>query len=242
MKPIRLRGARTHNLKSVDLELAPGELVAVTGPSGAGKSSLLALLLRFAAPTSGTIQLSGPGLAPADLADIPAAPWRDQLAWVPQRTHLFDDTVAGNIALGRPGASADDIRHAAALAGADGFVTALDDGYATPVGERGHRLSAGQRQKIAIARAFLRDAPFLLLDEPAAHLDPFSAAAVQDALAALMAGRTVVHVTHLALPSETDSRRLALARGRPVAATARLGEPTGLSEPTGRGEPKPAPA
>ena len=223
-------------LAGLDLEIRPGDHLIVTGPSGAGKSSLLALLLRFAAPTAGTIQLSGPGLAPADLAGIPAAAWREQLAWVPQRTHLFDDTVAGNIALGRPGASADDIRHAAALAGADGFITALDDGYATPVGERGHRLSAGQRQKIAIARAFLRDAPFLLLDEPAAHLDPFSAAAVQDALAALMDGRTVVHVTHLALPSETDSRRLALARGRPVPATAGLGEPTGV------GEPKPAPA
>ena len=207
----------------------------MTGPSGAGKSSLLALLLRFAAPTAGIIELSGPGLAPADLAGLPAAAWRDQLAWVPQRTHLFDDTVAGNIALGRPGASPDDIRHAAALAGADTFITALDDGYLTPVGERGHRLSAGQRQKIAIARAFLRDAPLLLLDEPAAHLDPFSAAAVQDALAALVAGRTVVHVTHLPLPSETDSRRLALAHGRPVAATAGRGEPTPLA-----GHPAPA--
>ncbi|HMH93507.1 MAG TPA: thiol reductant ABC exporter subunit CydD [Streptosporangiaceae bacterium] len=223
-------------LSGLDLEIQPGDHLTVTGPSGAGKSSLLALLLRFAEPTAGTIQLSGPGLAPADLADIPAAAWRDQLAWVPQRTHLFDDTVAGNIALGRPGASPDDIRHAARLAGADGFITALDDGYRTPVGERGHRLSAGQRQKIAIARAFLRDAPFLLLDEPAAHLDPFSAAAVQEALAALMAGRTVVHVTHLTLPCETNSRRLALARGRVVTATAGLGEPTGL------GEPKPAPA
>jgi ATP-binding cassette subfamily C protein CydD len=203
-------------LAGLDLEIRPGDHLTVTGPSGAGKSSLLALLLRFAAPTAGTIQLSGPGLAPADLAGIPAAAWRDQLAWVPQRTHLFDDTVAGNIALGRPGASPDDIRHAARLAGADGFITALDDGYRTPVGERGHRLSAGQRQKIAIARAFLRDAPFLLLDEPAAHLDPFSAAAVQEALAALMAGRTVVHVTHLAQPGETGGRRVVLDHGRLV--------------------------
>jgi ATP-binding cassette subfamily C protein CydD len=222
---LRYPGRPEPALDGLDLEIRPGDHLTVTGPSGAGKSSLLALLLRFAAPTEGTIELSGPGLAAAGLAGVPAAAWRAQLAWVPQRTHLFDDTVAGNIALGRPGASPDDIRHAAALAGADGFITALDEGYLTPVGERGHRLSAGQRQKIAIARAFLRDAPLLLLDEPAAHLDPFSAAAVQDALAALVAGRTVVHVTHF--PSETDGRRLALYRGRPVAATAGLGEPTG---------------
>ena len=94
---------------------------------------------------------------------------------MPQRPHLFDDTVAGNIALGRPGASPADIREAAHLAGADPFISRLEDGYQTPVGERGLRLSSGQRQKIALARAFLRDAPLLLLDEPAAHLDPFSA-------------------------------------------------------------------
>jgi ATP-binding cassette subfamily C protein CydD len=206
-------------LVGLDLEIQPGDHLTVTGPSGAGKSSLLALLLRFAAPTAGTIQLSGPAFPPADLAGLPVGAWRDQLAWVPQRTHLFDDTVAGNIALGRPGASPADIRDAAVLAGADAFIAALDDGYQTPVGERGHRLSAGQRQKIAIARAFLRDAPFLLLDEPAAHLDPLSAAATQEAIAALMAGRTVVHVTHLAQPGdhrlcETGCRRVALEHGR----------------------------
>ncbi|HEY2288029.1 MAG TPA: thiol reductant ABC exporter subunit CydD [Streptosporangiaceae bacterium] len=204
-------------LAGLDLEIAPGDHLTVTGPSGAGKTSLLALLLRFAAPTAGAIQLSGPGGAPADLAAIPAAAWREQLAWVPQRTHLFDDTVAANIALGAPGASPADIRHAAVLAGADPFITALERGYQTPVGERGHRLSAGQRQKIAVARAFLRDAPLLLLDEPAAHLDPLSAAAVQEAIAALMAGRTVVHVTHLAPPDgETGGRRVVLDHGRLV--------------------------
>jgi ATP-binding cassette subfamily C protein CydD len=203
-------------LAGLTLEIQPGDHLTVTGPSGAGKSSLLALLLRFAAATAGTIQLSAPGCPLADLAAVPAAAWREQLAWVPQRAHLFDGTVAGNIALGRPGASAADIREAAALAGADAFITALDDGYQTPVGERGHRLSAGQRQKIAIARAFLRDAPLLLLDEPAAHLDPFSAAAVHEAIAALMSGRTVVHVTHLSLPCETTARHVILDHGRLV--------------------------
>src|ERR1700722_16725763 len=216
-----------------DLEIRPGDHLIVTGPSGAGKSSLLALLLRFAAPTSGTIQLSTPGCAVADLAAIPVAAWLDQLAWVPQRAHLFDGTVAGNIALGRPGASPDDIRQAAALAGADAFITALDDGYQTPVGQRGHRLSAGQRQKIAIARAFLRDAPVLLLDEPAAHLDPFSAAAVHEAITALMAGRTVVHVTHLSSRFETPGCHVALDHGRLVSPGAGVAGPAGEPDSAG---------
>jgi ATP-binding cassette subfamily C protein CydD len=220
-------------LAGLTLEIQPGEHLIVTGPSGAGKSSLLALLLRFAAPTAGAIQLSTPGCAVADLAAIPVAAWLDQLAWVPQRAHLFDGTVAGNIALGRPGASPDDIRQAAALAGADAFITALDDGYQTPVGERGHRLSAGQRQKIAIARAFLRDAPVLLLDEPAAHLDPFSAAAVHEAITALMAGRTVVHVTHLSSRFETPGCHVALDHGRLVSPGAGVAGPAGEPDSAG---------
>jgi ATP-binding cassette subfamily C protein CydD len=217
-------------LAGLTLEIRPGDHLTVTGPSGAGKSSLLALLLRFAAPTAGTIRLHAPGGPGADLAGIPADAWRGQLAWVPQRTHLFDGTVASNIALGRPGASPADIRDAAALAGADAFITALADGYQTPVGERGHRLSAGQRQKIAIARAFLRDAPLLLLDEPAAHLDPFSAAAVHEAIAALMTGRTVVHVTHLSPRCETLDRHVRLDHGRlvtPAAGPGRAGPAVG---------------
>jgi ATP-binding cassette subfamily C protein CydD len=189
-------------LSGLTLTVAPGEVVVITGPSGAGKSSLLALLLRFAEPTAGAIELTGPELGGpgldgrAGLAAVPPAAWRDQLAWVPQRPHLFDDTVAANIALGRPGASPADVREAARLAGADQFIGRLEAGYQTPVGERGLRLSSGQRQKLAVARAFLRDAPLLLLDEPAAHLDPFSAAQVTEAIARLSAGRTVIHVTH----------------------------------------------
>lgn len=189
-------------IAGLTLTIAPGELVIVTGPSGAGKTSLLSLLLRFIDPTAGTIELAGPGLTGPGQGDhvsldaVPAAAWRDQLAWVPQRPHLFDDTVAGNIALGRPGAGPADIRDAARRAGADQFIARLEEGYQTPVGERGLRLSSGQRQKIALARAFLRDAPLLLLDEPTAHLDPFSASQVADAIAALSAGRTVIHVTH----------------------------------------------
>jgi ATP-binding cassette subfamily C protein CydD len=201
-------------LDGLTLEIAPGEHVVVTGPSGAGKSSLLSLLLRFAEPTAGSIEVAGPGLAPLRLADIDPGDWRDQVAWVPQRPHLFDDTVAGNIALGRPGAGPADVREAARLAGADGFIRGLADGYQTRVGERGLRLSSGQRQKIALARAFLRDAPLLLLDEPAAHLDPFSASHVQDSIAALAAGRTVIEVTHRRPAGEPGVRLVTLAAGR----------------------------
>jgi len=203
-------------LSGVTLEIRPGDHVLVTGPSGAGKSSLLALLLRFAEPTGGTIEVAGPGLASTGLATIAAGAWRGQLAWVPQRAYLFDDTVAANIALGRPGASPADIREAARLAGADQFIAGLEAGYATAVGERGLRLSSGQRQKIAIARAFLRDAPLLLLDEPTAHLDPFSAGQVQESIAGLMAGRTVVHVTHGHPGYATATRRVRLDGGRLV--------------------------
>jgi ATP-binding cassette subfamily C protein CydD len=201
-------------LSGVTLRIEPGDHLIVTGPSGAGKSSLLALLLRFAEPTGGAITLAEAGGRGLPLAAVPAGPWREQLAWVPQRAHLFDDTVAGNIALGRPGAGPGEIREAARLAGADRFITGLPDGYQTPVGERGSRLSSGQRQMIAVARAFLRDAPLLLLDEPTAHLDPFSAAALNDAIAALMAGRTVIHVTHSPPADGPPARRLAMHDGQ----------------------------
>jgi ATP-binding cassette subfamily C protein CydD len=141
-----------------------------------------------------------------DLARIPLDEWRDQIAWVPQQPYLFAASVADNIALGRPAADRAAIREAARKAGAAEFIEDLPQGYATMVGERGLRLSSGQRQQIALARAFLRAAPLLLLDEPAAHLDAVSAARLEAAIGTLTAGRTVIQVSHA--PDRTGAGRV----------------------------------
>jgi ATP-binding cassette subfamily C protein CydD len=210
-------------LDRVSLAIRPGERIAVTGPSGAGKSSLLALLLRFAAPTGGRIEAGPAGGPGTDIAALGLAGWRRQIAWVPQHPYLFDGTVASNIALGRPDASPADIDHAAALAGAAEFVGSLPDGYRTPLGERGARLSAGQRQRIALARAFLQDAPLLLLDEPAAHLDPITARMITSTIEQLMAGRTVILITHGRGWAGGADRTLTLDHGRLVLAAGCFG-------------------
>jgi ATP-binding cassette, subfamily C, bacterial CydD len=197
-------------LDDVSLTIRPGDYVVVTGASGAGKSSLLAVLLRFAAPASGTVSIGG-----TDLARVPADRWRQQIAWVPQQPHLFAATVAGNIGLGQPDARRQDVVAAARLAGADEFIRRLDHGYDTVLTEGGRTLSAGQRQKLALARAFLRRAPILLLDEPTAHLDPASARHLLSVIQTGQAGRTVVLVTHQPLPpAARTTRLLALDQGR----------------------------
>ncbi|WP_032793217.1 MULTISPECIES: thiol reductant ABC exporter subunit CydD [Streptomyces] len=178
-------------LRDLSLSVAPGEHVALVGPSGAGKSTLLALLLGFVRPDSGRVTVDG-----ADLADLDPDSWHAQVAWVPQRPHLFAASVAENIRLGRPDASDAEVRRAARAASADLFVEELPLGYDTLLGEHGAGLSAGQRQRIALARAFLKDAPVLLLDEPTAHLDSGSEAAVTRATARLMRGRTSIVVAH----------------------------------------------
>ena len=178
-------------LTGLDLELEPGETVALTGPSGAGKSTVAALLLLLAEPTAGRVTAGG-----VDLAGCDPAAWRAQVAWVPQRPTLFRGTVAENIRLGDAAASDAAVREAAAQAGADGFVRELPGGYETVVGDGGRPLSAGQVRRIALARAFLRDAPLVVLDEPTADLDPASAEAVGEAVVRLLGGRTVLLVTH----------------------------------------------
>jgi len=187
---LRYPGRDQAALAGVDLVIEPGERITLTGASGAGKSSLLALLLRFAVPTAGVITVGG-----VDLGSLPADGWRARIGWVPQHPHLFDGSVAANIALGSSAASLAEIEAAAELAGAASFVAGLPSGYRTPVGERGLRLSSGQRQQIALARVFLRDAPILLLDEPTAHLDAAAARQLESVIAG-MSGKTVIQVTH----------------------------------------------
>jgi ATP-binding cassette, subfamily C, bacterial CydD len=213
-------------LDAVSLTIRPGERILVTGPSGAGKSTLVALLLGFTRPDAGRIQAGAAGLDA-----IGDDRWRAQIAWVPQHPHLFAGSVADNIALGQPRASPQAIRQAARLAGAADFIEALPGGYHTVLGERALRLSAGQRQKIALARAFLRDAPLLLLDEPAAHLDPASTRQVAEALETALADRTVVLVSHGPGLVAVATRVIRLDRGALVSPV--LPSPAGTAGPAG---------
>jgi thiol reductant ABC exporter CydD subunit len=178
-------------LDGLDLELLPGETVALVGESGAGKSTVASLLLRLAEPTAGRVTVGG-----ADLALCDTEAWRRQLAWVPQHPTMFRGTVAENIRLGRAEASDEDVCEAARLAGADEFVRALPRGYETLVGDGGRPLSAGERRRVALARAFVRDAPLVVLDEPTADLDTESAELVGRAVEQLRQGRTVLLIAH----------------------------------------------
>jgi thiol reductant ABC exporter CydD subunit len=198
-------------LDAVDLELAPGESVALVGPSGAGKSTVASLILRFAQPDVGRVTAGA-----VDLAACDAAAWRRQLAWVPQHPTLFRGTIAENIRLGDPGASDERVLAAAALAGAHAFVLELPDAYDTVVGDGGRRLSAGELQRLALARAFLRDAPLVILDEPTANLDPESAETVVDAVERLREGRTLLLITHRPELAARADRVVRLAAGRIV--------------------------
>jgi ABC-type transport system involved in cytochrome bd biosynthesis fused ATPase/permease subunit len=198
-------------LDRVDVELAPGETVALVGPTGSGKTTVASLLLRLTEPTGGRV-LAGD----VDLAACDAAAWRRQIAWVPQGPTLFRGTVADNIRMGRPEADDAEVRRAAELAGAHGFVAELPDGYGTVVGDGGRPLSAGQVQRLALARAFVRDAPLVVLDEPTANLDPVAAELVADAVDRLRAGRTVLLIVHRPELARRADRILTLAAGRVV--------------------------
>lgn len=182
-------------LECADLVVHPGEYVGVAGPSGCGKTTLLWVLLRFVAPTTGRVILDGPE-GRIDLDDVDPDRWRSQLAWVPQEPWLAPASIADNVLLARPDAEPEAVARALHRANATEFVNDLPDGLATIVGENGFGLSAGQRQRIALARAFLRDAPLVLLDEPTAHLDATNEAAVADAIRRLARSRTVIAVAH----------------------------------------------
>jgi ATP-binding cassette, subfamily B, bacterial len=203
--------ARLPALRGVTFTVRQGEKLAIVGPSGAGKSTVFHLLLRFYDPTAGTIKLDG-----VQISDLDPANLRAHIAIVPQDSAMFATTVCDNIRFGRPRASDAEVARAAENAHAADFIASLPQGYDTPVGERGIRLSAGQRQRIAIARAILRDAPLLLLDEATSSLDAESEAAIQAGLAHLMRRRTTLIIAHRLSTVLSCGRILVMDQGRIV--------------------------
>jgi subfamily B ATP-binding cassette protein MsbA len=196
-------------LHDISLTIPRGQVVAFVGMSGAGKSTLMDLLPRFHDVTAGRITIDG-----HDLRDVTQTSLRAQIGLVTQETVLFSDSIATNIAYGRPDATPDDVAQAARHAHADEFIRACPDGYATLVGERALRLSGGQRQRIAIARAFLKDPPVLILDEATSELDAESEMHVQHALAELMQNRTVLVIAHRLSTVRRADRIVVIHEGR----------------------------
>ena len=178
-------------LSGASLRVEPGEVVALTGPSGCGKSTLLAALLGLVAPASGCIRVGG-----RDLAEVDADQWRSKIAWIPQRPRLFAASIADNVRLGHPDATAEELRRAVEEAGLGPAVARLPEGLETRLGDGGAGLSVGERRRLALARAILRDAPLLLFDEPTADLDGETEDLVLSALRRLSEGRTVLLVAH----------------------------------------------
>jgi len=178
-------------LMDVDLRVDPGQTLALVGSTGSGKSSLIKLLLRFYAPSDGRILVDGEPIENYDLHWL-----RSNIGLVSQDVFLFDGSVEDNIAYGRPDASPEQIRRAARLSEAHGFITELPDGYQTQVGERGQKLSGGQRQRLSLARAVLKDPPILLLDEATSAVDNETEAAIQRSLAQICVGRTTIMIAH----------------------------------------------
>src|SRR5262249_48043686 len=198
-------------LHHVDLQIEPNQMVAIVGGTGAGKSTLLSLVPRFYDPTSGSVTLDR-----RDVREIKKKSLRAQIGMVLQDTLLFSTTIRENIAYGRPDATQDEIIDAAKRAQADEFIAQLPNGYASTIGERGQQLSVGQRQRIGIARAFLKNAPVLLLDEPTSALDPVTEAAIMETIKELMRGRTTFIATHRLATIHDVDRIVVLERGRIV--------------------------
>ncbi|MEV7303263.1 thiol reductant ABC exporter subunit CydD [Streptomyces clavifer] len=230
---VRHAGRTEPSLDSASLVVEPGETVALVGPSGVGKSTLLSVVLGFAQPDEGRVLVGG-----TDLSGLSAERWREQIAWVPQRPHLFAGTIAENVRLARPDADDDAVMAALREAGAYDFVAGLADGPRTLLGEDGAGLSAGQRQRLALARAFLADRPLLLLDEPTASLDGETEAGIVDAVRRLAVGRTVLLVVHRPALLSVADRVVTLeprAAGSPGAAAAPSRVPAGSGAPAAGG-------
>lgn len=213
--PVRLAGIRFSHpgrgevLAGLDLEIAPGETVALVGPSGGGKTTLCSLLMRFASPDSGELSCAG-----TDLARVEPDEWRRRVTWVPQRPTVFAGTVADNVRLHAPAASRAEVERAVLAAALDEVVAALPEGLDTVVGEGGRRLSAGQAQRLALSRAFLSPASLVVLDEPTAHLDGDTEELVATAIGRLLADRSGLVVSHRERPLVTVDRVLELTGGR----------------------------
>jgi ABC-type multidrug transport system fused ATPase/permease subunit len=204
-------GASQPALAGITCEIPAGRTTALVGASGAGKSTIAHLLLRFADPQDGYIRWGD-----QRLTDISAATLRAQIAWVPQNPYLFNDTVAANIRFGRPDAGQTEVVHAAQQANLHDFIETLPKKYETVIGERAARLSGGEGQRLALARAFLKDAPLVILDEPSANLDPTGEAHLLEALVRLLRGRTALLIAHRLPTVMTADQVLVLADGRLV--------------------------
>jgi ATP-binding cassette, subfamily B, bacterial len=219
-------------LANVSFAVEAGQRIGIAGPSGAGKTTLMNLLCRFYDPTSGQILLDG-----VDLRDYHVADLRKQFGIVLQEPVLFSTSIAENIAYARPSASYDEIRAAAKSAGADDFVLRLPEGYETLVGERGMRLSGGERQRISLARAFLKDAPILILDEPTSSVDVGTETLIMEAMDRLMSGRTSFMIAHRLGTLDLCEKRLEIEHGRLAAADSLAGPSVSPIALNGRAKP-----
>ncbi|MFD4943325.1 thiol reductant ABC exporter subunit CydD [Streptomyces sp. NPDC058409] len=236
---VRHEGRTEASLDGASLVVDEGETVALVGPSGVGKSTLLDVVLGFTAPDEGQVRIGG-----VDLATLAPEHWRERIAWVPQRPYLFAGTIAENVRLARPDADDGVVTAALRDAGAYEFVAELPDGAQTLLGEDGAGLSAGQRQRLALARAFLADRPLLLLDEPTASLDGETEAGIVEAVRRLAAGRTVLLVVHRPALLSVADRVVTLEPGvtlRPEKPEVFAAVPRPTSAPVGESDAVPEP-